>query len=352
MIGGSGWGKTVFVRTLAISLAANHPPDHVHLYLLDLGGRNLAALAELPHVGSVISTDDEGYEERVAQLFRDIGEIVNRRKDKFAAAGIASLLEYNQTHPTDAQPALVILIDNFVEFRESFDTGNDEIEDVFDQFVDLARRARPYGVHFIVTAHTSAAIPQQVFNLFSERLVLRLNDPSEYRAIVPGAPEPLPPVAGRGYIKIGTQALTFQVAQPFELEKIGATEAGELKIIGAQMWAYLQASGRPFALPIRIDPLPTALLFKRLLARLWQLNEGEHLLDQLRRRTVQQWQMTLVAEHADWPAVPLGVVSGNRPRTLSMEAKRDGVHGLLAGGTGSGKSELLMTLIEIGRAHV
>ena len=175
---------------------------------------NLAALAALPHVGSVISTDDEGYEEGVAQLFRDIGEIVGRRKEKLAAANLTALHDYNRLHPDDPQPALVIVIDNFVEFRETFDKGNDEIEDVFDQFVDLARRARPYGVHFVVTAHTSGAIPQQVFNLFSERLVLRLNDPSEYRAIVPGAPEPLPPLAAAVVVaayRIASEALTNAV---------------------------------------------------------------------------------------------------------------------------------------------
>ncbi len=40
----SGWGKTTFLRTLAISLAATHSPDHLHLYVLDLGGRGLGIL--------------------------------------------------------------------------------------------------------------------------------------------------------------------------------------------------------------------------------------------------------------------------------------------------------------------
>ena len=43
--------------------------------------------------------------------------------------------------------------------------------------------------------------------------------------------------------------------------------------------------------------------------------------------------------------VTLGIASGMRKRTLALEAKRDGVHGLIAGGTGSGKSEMLMTMI-------
>ena len=39
------------------------------------------------------------------------------------------------------------------------------------------------------------------------------------------------------------------------------------------------------------------------------------------------------------------MMSGNKPRTMVFSAKHDGVHGMVAGGTGSGKSELLMTLI-------
>ncbi len=38
-------------------------------------------------------------------------------------------------------------------------------------------------------------------------------------------------------------------------------------------------------------------------------------------------------------------MSGNKLRTLVFSAKRDGVHGMIAGSTGSGKSELLISLI-------
>jgi hypothetical protein len=48
---------------------------------------------------------------------------------------------------------------------------------------------------------------------------------------VPGAPEPLPEIAGRGYVRIGAQALTFQVARPYDLEQTGMTEAEELAIV-------------------------------------------------------------------------------------------------------------------------
>src|SRR5436309_1818293 len=41
----------------------------------------------------------------------------------------------------------------------------------------------------------------------------------------------------------------------------------------------------------------------------------------------------------------LGVTSGGAAREVRFSAEHDGVHGMIAGTTGSGKSELLLTLI-------
>jgi hypothetical protein len=63
-----------------------------------------------------------------------------------------------------------------------------------------------------------------------------------------------------------------------------------------------------------------ALLFKRLLTRLWALKRTS--CSWLRcGATAQRWQASLAPDEADSPAVPLGVVSGNR-RTLYLEAAR------------------------------
>jgi FtsK/SpoIIIE family len=56
------------------------------------------------------------------------------------------------------------------------------------------------------------------------------------------------------------------------------------------------------------------------------------------------WQHRVVSAQS-WLPVKLGLMAGNKPRTLVFSAKRDGVHGMIAGSTGSGKSELLMTTI-------
>ncbi|MBZ0275260.1 MAG: hypothetical protein K8I60_03910, partial [Anaerolineae bacterium] len=62
-------------------------------------------------------------------------------------------------------------------------------------------------------------------------------------------------------------------------------------------------------------------------------------------RIQEKWDESRDPKRADWPKVPMGMLAGQEPRNLHFFADADGVHGMIAGSTGSGKSELLMTLI-------
>ncbi|MCB0207531.1 MAG: hypothetical protein KDH89_22135, partial [Anaerolineae bacterium] len=209
MFGASGWGKTTFIRTLAVSLAATHSPNHLHMYILDLGGRNLSALDALPHVGAVINPDEEGYKERVEQLLRELDDLVDGRKTILADAGAPDLYKYNTEHPEQALPAVLVAIDNFLEFKETFGETTDNVESVMDKFVDLARQAKPYGVHFVITINQLNSLSMQLYNVFTERLTLKLGDATDYRAIVGGFVTDLPDIPGRGYVKIALEPLSF-----------------------------------------------------------------------------------------------------------------------------------------------
>ncbi|MCA9892285.1 MAG: hypothetical protein KC615_04845 [Anaerolineae bacterium] len=58
-----------------------------------------------------------------------------------------------------------------------------------------------------------------------------------------------------------------------------------------------------------------------------------------------KWKQSQDPEWADWPKVPLGMLAGQEVRDLHFFADADGVHGMIAGSTGSGKSELLISLV-------
>jgi DNA segregation ATPase FtsK/SpoIIIE-like protein len=351
VFGASGSGKTTFIRTLITSLAATHSPDHFHAYVMDLGGRSLGVLGGLPHVGAVVIPDEEGYEERVEQILREIEDIVERRKTILSNASETDIYQYNQSHQQSPQPAIVVAIDNFIEFVETFGGGaeGDDVETVLNKFIGLARQSKPYGIHFVVTVSQMGGLSNQLYSLFSERYTLRLVDVTEYRAIVGGNVPEIGDIPGRGYTRIGRQPLSFQVALPIDLRRgeraEPANEIKELEQLAHGMQQYVAASGRSYNLPIRVDALPKGVLFKQILARQHQLDLDAAFLPRLTAITRQKWAESLDPAHADWLKVTIGVASGNRARTLSLEAKKDGVHGMVAGGTGSGKSELLMTLI-------
>ncbi|RME69678.1 MAG: hypothetical protein D6784_18010 [Chloroflexi bacterium] len=350
LYGASGWGKTTFIRSLVVSLAASHSPNDLHIYLLDLGGRNLGVLENLPHVGSVIIPDAEGYEERVEQLLRELDDMVEQRKTILSNAAAPDLYQYNAAHPDESLPAVVVAIDNFIEFRETFGADADpDVETPFTRFVGLARQAKPYGIHFVITANELNVLSSQLQSLFTERLTLKLAEPTEYRAIVGGHVSDIGDIPGRGYVKVGYLPLACQIAQPIDLRRQGvgeeANETRELEQFARNMQEYIAATGYTYRHPRRVDALPRAILFKQILARQFNLELNETFLAQLKAQAAQNWRDSLEPEKADWLKATLGVISGNRLREMHFEAKRDGVHGLIAGGTGSGKSELLMTLI-------
>ncbi|HEY1014573.1 MAG TPA: FtsK/SpoIIIE domain-containing protein, partial [Herpetosiphonaceae bacterium] len=348
MFGASGWGKTTFIRSLIVSLAATHSPNHFHAYILDLGGRNLGILDKLPHVGAVVIPDEEGYVERVEQLLREIEDIVDKRKTLLTNASLPDVYQYNKLHPENLQPAIVMAIDNFLEFNETFGGQEEGVETAMDKFIGLARLAKPYGIHFVITIGRLSDLSNQLFSLFTERYTLKLSDHTDYRTIAGGAVSEIADIPGRGYTKVGINPLSFQVAVPFDLTRAdGSTgnESKEIEQLAGVMNDYIARSGRKYRLPVRVDPLPKAVLFKQLLAREFGLDLDATFLPRFKEITRQRWAQSASAEHADWLKVTIGVMAGNRPRVMSLEAKKDGVHGLIAGGTGAGKSELLMTLI-------
>ncbi|MCB0214669.1 MAG: hypothetical protein KDJ52_35345, partial [Anaerolineae bacterium] len=284
IFGASGWGKTTFIRTMAVSLAATHSPEHLHMYILDLGGRNLSVLEKFPHVGAVIIPDEEGYEERVEQMLRELEGLIEERKNILSSSGAPDFYQYNKKHRKEPMPAVVVAIDNFVEFKETFGNENDSnVETILTKFLGLARQSKAYGIHFVISVNQLNDLSSQLYSIFTERLTLRLADHTEYRAIAGGAVAEIGEIPGRGYLKYGRQPLSFQIAVPIDMrrEEEGTTEVQELEQLARNMTDYMVRSGRKYRVPVPIDALPKAVLFKHILARHHNLELDETFVDRL-----------------------------------------------------------------------
>jgi hypothetical protein len=208
VFGGSGYGKTSFLRTLMVQLAVAFSPDALHFYVLDLDGRNFGGLSQLPHVGDIIMPDDEAYQERLERLMERLEETLQARKVAFSAVDAPSLAEYNLAHPEAPLPAIVTLIDNFAELKENFEGLIDE------RLAPLLRQGRAYGLYFIVTTADPGGIPSRVFNLFGQRLTFALADSGGYLDVVGRGAPAIGETPGRGLARVDGRPLAFQAALP------------------------------------------------------------------------------------------------------------------------------------------
>ena len=213
--GTSGAGKTVFLRTLALALAARSSPEELHVYGLDFATRGLAPLESLPHTGAVVGGEDEELTERLFSLLR---KTLERRKLLLAQAGVFTLSDYRRLPAVEPVPRILVLLDGYAGFAAAFERVN--LGELVDALPRLIAEGRPLGVHFAVSADRRGAVPNALTGIVPAKLVLRMADEDEFAALgvppkaVRGAQ--LPP--GRGFLPGGTE---LQVAWHGDLAAAG-----------------------------------------------------------------------------------------------------------------------------------
>ncbi|WP_300679207.1 FtsK/SpoIIIE domain-containing protein [Nocardioides sp.] len=180
--GTSGSGKTTLLRTLATAAGMRPDLGPVSVYCLDFASGGLAVLERLPHVGSMVDGDDT---ERIRRLLLTLDAEMDRRSATFTAVNAADLSQYRQlADPT--LPRILLLIDNFGEFRKDWEYAAAR-QPAYRAFLRVLTEGRQLGVHTVLTADRSNAIPTGVAANVGRRIVLRLSDENQYMMI--GAPK-------------------------------------------------------------------------------------------------------------------------------------------------------------------
>ncbi len=166
--GASGTGKSVFLRTLILSLAQTHSPSQLHMYLIDYGGQALRIFEQLPHVGGVFG---EANAEYIRRLLRKLSGIIEERKESCRAQQIDDFLAYQRRRiekpSLPEMPAILLVIDKFIEFKQAHDKE-------LDILLAIARFGRSYGVYLVLSADRPIAVPAQILSLIDTRFGLRL----------------------------------------------------------------------------------------------------------------------------------------------------------------------------------
>lgn len=261
IFGDSGSGKTSFLRTVLYSLAATHSPDELHVYALDLGGRGLRSIAELPHVGAVIYGDEELFEERLQRLLSLLARTVETRQQLVSEAGAGSVVEYNARNPVQALPAILLVVDNIAELLDGYESLVDS------GLIPLTRRALSAGITLLITANGPSGMPGRLAGLFGERLTFRQTNPDRYMDIVGRGTVEIDDIPGRGYIRRDGRALLFQAALPVghPASAVATPEADELRLLATAMTAETTVRERRLPPPDPIRTLDTRVMLSDLL---------------------------------------------------------------------------------------
>ncbi|SDK23944.1 DNA segregation ATPase FtsK/SpoIIIE, S-DNA-T family [Nonomuraea maritima] len=208
VIGATGSGKSELLRTLVLGLAITHSSEILNFVLVDFkGGATFLGLESLSHVSAVITNleDELPLVDRMHDALH--GEMVRRQELLRASGNFASLRDYERAREQGADlrplPTLFIVLDEFSELLAAK-------PEFVDLFVMIGRLGRSLGVHLLLASqrleegrlrgldtHLSYRIGLRTFSAMESRVVLGVADAYE-----------LPSAPGNGYLKFDTTGMT------------------------------------------------------------------------------------------------------------------------------------------------
>ena len=289
--GTTGSGKSVFLQTWCLALAASQPPDHLNLVLLDFkGGAGFGLLARLPHtVGCVTNLDLD----RAVRALNGLQRELERRQRLVAGAGVE-----NTALMADPPARLVVVIDEFQALRQL-------LPDYLDRLTSLASQGRSLGMNLVAcTQQTMGQVSAQMRANMNLGICLRVRDPLQSRELLGSSCATVidPACPGQGFLERGRGPQAFRTCPA----------ADPQALIDQIIKASLFCGSRPPA-PLFSPPLP----------------EHDPAYGQI------LWQ-------SGWPLIPLGRIDDGVLLHLYRLPLKG--HTALIGTRGRGKSNLLALL--------
>ncbi|WP_084127349.1 FtsK/SpoIIIE domain-containing protein [Demequina sp. NBRC 110054] len=222
IFGSGGSGKSTALRSIAVSAALTARGGPVQVYGIDFGASGLRMLNDLPHVGAIISGDDD---ERIVRLLRMLRDMVEERSARYSALSAGTITEYRAAANRPNEPRILLLIDGMSAFRDAYEFSHQS--SWFGVFSQLAVDGRQVGVHVIVTGDRGNALPHSLSSTFQQRLVLRCATEDDY--IMLGVPKDiLDGTSSPGRAILGDNEMQFAVLGGNSSMSVQAQQIGRL----------------------------------------------------------------------------------------------------------------------------
>ena len=146
LAGGTGSGKSVWLRSALLSLVLGGAPSDLEILLVDPKSVDYAPFAAVPHLrgGHIITEPEEAIE-----LLQELTESeLARRTQLLQHAGCSNFRELRARHPETGARYLVVVIDEYADLGLSLEKA--ERAEFERQVVRLAQRGRAAGIFLIL----------------------------------------------------------------------------------------------------------------------------------------------------------------------------------------------------------
>ncbi|WP_425292322.1 type VII secretion protein EccCa [Corynebacterium mayonis] len=353
-IGATGSGKSEFLRTLVVALAATHSPEELNLVLVDFkGGATFLGCEGLPHTSAVI-TNLEEEAVLVERMYDAISGELNRRQELLRTAGnFANVTDYASAraanpHELAPLPSLLIVVDEFSELLSHH-------PHFADLFVAVGRLGRSLGVHLLLASQRlEEGRLRGLDSHLSYRIGLRTFSAAESRQVlgVPDAHE-LPNEPGSGYLKAGPgEMIRFRAAYvsgPLVrvVDKRRTSKARAVRLFTG--WADEAAlAAVDHVVEETVDESTTVLNVIVEAARDTALTRGQKAHTVWLPPLPEQIELATVCENMGAMRAVVGVTDEpyfQRQDNLVLDLTRAGGHVAIVGGPQSGKTMALRTLV-------
>ncbi len=203
-------GKSTFLQTFLFAMTQKYTPDYVNFYILDFSSHMLEAFGQAPQVGGILFENDI---EAIGRFFHMIRRMMEERAKLFGGGNYS---QYVRAYGVKL-PAVVIVIDDYANFREKTDNQYDE------DLVQLSAKGVGYGIFLVVSAagFGTAQIPGRVADNMKNTVSLQITDKFKCIDIMRMNQISVLPeegVAGRGLVNISGNILEFQTALAVEAD--------------------------------------------------------------------------------------------------------------------------------------
>ena len=271
IFGAPGYGKSILLTTLIVSLSLKNPVELLNFFILDMGRGSLLPVKDIPHVADYLTFDDN---EKLTRFMKFLNEEIKKRKNLFTQSSALNFDMYNRI-AEEKIPAIIFVIDNY--------DVNKEMDAELDSFVNqVVRDGSSFGIYVVLTASRPGILRYTLSGSIKSKIAFYMFDKSETTAAV-GKPEfGVKDIRGRALVKLD-QAQEMQVYAVSDLaseevyveslkqyvinlnSRVSGNRPGKIKVMPEELTyelfkSYISELSTPGVIPIglKVNDISTA----------------------------------------------------------------------------------------------